>query len=197
MPYQSNLLLIACLVSKLDQSPTQWGKINSGHQKVELQSVHETNCKALYCGLAFDTARKLAVPSELCVMIVHAQTGRSQKQQERSADKKQLREVVHCQHNILSGGIWHAYEMMFTFVRVIPLTVHSRCLLCSTDLWGIHLALHSKACIALVYALLHIYAESFSWPNAVFLETFDVLLLSDETPIYTGSTGIQYVNAQR
>ena len=54
-----------------------------------------------------------------------------------------------------------------------------------TDLWGIDLAFHSKTCIALVYTLLLIYAECFSWPNTVLLETLDVLLLPDKTPAYT------------
>lgn len=67
---------------------------------------------------------------------------------------------------------------------------------CKTDLWGIDLALNSKTCIALMYTLLLIYAECFSWPNAVLLKTFGVLLLSDTSTTYTEATATWYVQAQ-
>ena len=56
------------------------------------------------------------------------------------------------------------------------------------DLWSEDFALHGKTCSAAEYTLLLIYAESFCWPNAVLLETFDILLLPDETSTYTEST---------
>lgn len=58
----------------------------------------------------------------------------------------------------------------------------------STDLWCEDFTLYSETCCADTYTLLLIYAESFRRTNTVLLETFDILLLPDETSIYTEAT---------
>lgn len=62
------------------------------------------------------------------------------------------------------------------------------------DLGSEDFALHGETCSAAVYTLLLVYAESFRRPNAVLLKTFDVLLFSDETTVYTEPTHVHLSN---